>query len=121
MEHVSPLDLTVHFYRGNAFIAANVVGAKPGSTPVDLWASRDLSRQQHCIESIVVDQLVFADHDADQPIISPGITYDPEAYRKSLKRANRRFNAFLSSEFFAETYGPDGNWYSKRCPDQPLP
>ena len=40
----------VHFARDTAFIAANVVGDKSGDSPVGLWASRDLSRRQHCAD-----------------------------------------------------------------------
>lgn len=42
----------VHFSRENALIAANVIGEKSGCNPVGLWASRDLSRRQHCADDI---------------------------------------------------------------------
>ena len=42
----------VNFSRQNAFVTANVIGEKDSSGPVGLWASRDLSRREHCAEDI---------------------------------------------------------------------
>ena len=42
----------VHFSRGNASITANVIGDTSRNSPVGLWASRDLSRRQHCADDV---------------------------------------------------------------------